>query len=187
MHGRDHRPGGMDPIPGLTSGLPIAASAIRSGRSIAGDNSPHYLSMQDGVSTGQFSTTDGTIFANDSHTYFGTPIYGIGIHAVGTYRCEFNAFVTAGTGGVKAIVYWTATTGVLSYYQEGRTGLLQVDAWDDGISQQHISWTEYIVVRDSGDIPFHAAMYAQVVSGSSVFVTPQMFITQINPAALTAI
>ena len=167
------------------SGLPFASNYRRSSVTITADNNPHYISLQDGVGTGVFSTNSASVFANDPHTYFGTPIYGIGIHAVGTYRFEFNAFVTAGTAPDKATAYWTGTTGHLSFYQEGRTAVTQVDTWDAGIGQQHISWTEYLTILDGTELPFQASMYGQVAAGADVFYNVEMTSTQISPTPVT--
>lgn len=184
LHGRDHRPGGADPIPSVAA-TPIAHIRDSSPFTVAGDNTDHYLSLQDAV-TAHFDTSDTDVFNNSSTTTFtGSALYGIGVLKPGTYRYEWNATVaTGGTSGATIIAYWSSSGGgVLSEFQQGRTKTTIQDTFD--LNATHLSWTEYQSFADDSDCPGVAVPYIHINSGTSANIHVELVVTRVNTYALT--
>ncbi len=180
QHGRRHLPFplGSDPIPGIGE-LAVAAMRTTSDITVAGDNAQHDLSIRDGFSA-HFQTSDDTVFANadDGNGY------GIQVLLPGLYRWEWNIFASGGTAGAKLITYWISTgTATLSDFQQGRTGALIGDTWDEGVSPVHLFWTNYVAVTAAGV----GSPTATLASGADVHLGIQAFVTRMNSFDFDAI
>jgi hypothetical protein len=189
QHGSRHSRTGSDPIPNLGTLLPIASLfSDPVGVSIAADAASHYASIVDGVSSAGFATTDTDTFENLSSTLFtGSPVFGVGIKAPGTYAVFNNAIgVSGGTGGNNVTAYWSASDGSApSFFQQGRTKAPTLDTWDGGETGvgPHLFTHEWMTV-DTGQTPAVLAVFGEVSGGTAVFVEFQMMVVQLTPLIL---
>ncbi len=178
QHGSRHTRTGSDPIPGVGE-LAVAAMRTTSNITVPGDNAQHDLSIRDGFSA-HFQTNDASVFANadDGNGY------GIQVLLTGLYKWEWNVFASGGTAGAQLITYWISTgTAILSDFQQGRTGALIGDTWDEGVSPLHLFWTNYVDVQVGGV----GSPIATLASGADVALGIQAFVTRINDFDFDAI
>jgi len=124
------------------------------------------VSLQDGVASAGFATTDSTTFANLSSTLFtGSAVYGIGIKAAGTYAVLNNSFTFTGARPpTTSPAYWSASNGsAASLFQQGRSTAVYQDVWDKGQAGlgPHLFVHEWITVT-AGQTPAVLAVWGQV-------------------------
>ncbi len=182
QHGRRHVVTGSDPIPGLGQ-IAFAAMHTLSPFTVTADNAFHYPYGTDGTIV-VYETSDDTIFAQAATSaIIGSPLWGIDCLAAGTYIVKENYFYHDGTASVIATGYHTLSgTGTVSNYQNGRTGALLQDGWDQGQASNvtHISFEEWC---DVDPAPTYVVPYCQVASGSNPTVAVQTMVIYLGPYA----
>lgn len=142
MHGRDHRPGGEDPIPGIGGGGTVWAKAsMASATTIAGSGTTKELSMNTTVDY----TNDASVFSMGQH---GSGSWGIAIAAQGHYLLKGQLALTAiaSTGQISAVfINYSPDVTPSAYGSEGRFWTRQTgDSTEDGW------YLETIVTVDNG-------------------------------------
>lgn len=170
-----------------TGGLPVASIRQLGGSptTITSTVLPQYTSLQGGVNA-VFATTDPSVFDNSSTTLFtGSPLFGIGVLAVGTYRYDWNMICQGnGSAGQKLTAYWSSSgTALLSELQQGRVQLTMNDTWDANVTN-HLFWTEWQSFVNPGDVPGVAVPYGIKQGGTSPVVVYELIVTQISPTPL---
>lgn len=176
--------------PASSSGLPIAMLfSDPAGVSIASDSLTHYVSIQDTGGTAGFSTSDATTFTNGSTTAFtGAAVFGIQIHAAGTYAVYNNAFtISGGTAGNRVTTYWAASNGSApSFFQQGRSAQNNVETWDRGQTGQgpHDFLHEWMTIT-AGQVPATLAVNGRVNGGGAVVISFQMAVVQLSPTVIS--
>lgn len=161
-----------------------AAQTINSGAGAT------YFSVQDGVSSGKFETSDATIFDNASTTAFtGSAVYGIRIKAAGTYMVQGAFFwATQGTVGRGISAYYSQSAGSgPSIFQLGRTDSLTGDNWSHAAAAPglpHMSFYEFFSVS-SAQLNGVNALWASVQSGGASTVSAAMMIFQLTSYVAT--
>lgn len=172
-----------------TSELAVCALYSGSARTVTTAAGLTYVSIQDGIASAGFGSTDSAVFTNGSTTLFtGSAVYGVQINAPGTYRVVNNSFTNSRNGAVTAIAaYWAASDGSApSFLQTGRTKAASPETWDSGQVGvgPHLFTEEWMTVT-AGQTPAVLCRWVTVTGGTSADVYLQMNVEQLTTNVLT--
>lgn len=154
------------------------------GTSISSGAATQFVSIHDTGGAAGFDTSDGTTFTNGSSTAFtGSAVYGIQIHAAGTYRVLNNiVWINSGAAGRVFNAYWAADLGSApSHFQAGRTQNVTGENWDGGgVTFGPHLFTDEIMSVTSGQTPATLVRTVKLASGAAVTVTFQMIVVKLS-------
>lgn len=200
QHGARHAPGGSDPIPASSSGLPWALMAATTGYSIGHTGGNNYINTP----SGDFYTGDSTVFGTATYTPAGSPIIvgggtSIGVLSIlvpGFYRLIINGqWTTIQAAAVGEVNFELRTIGSGGFgspgWLFGRQAVLGSDAFagiPGGVTSGIQTFSNWILNIQSGDPPVYIAIWAlqsgATVNGTLSYV--QAYIEQVNPAPFSS-